>query len=85
MREKLCLMYKIGKSRPVFLDEEKRFIIKSYYEVKVIQLLSSIEVIAKVNEACFSHYLMRNRSRIRRGYEGIITNKGFSKSISLIS
>ena len=85
MKEKLCLTYKIGKSRPAFLDEEKRSIIKSYFAVRVTQLISSIEAIANVDEACFSHYLMKNRSWIRRGYEGIVTNKRFSGSISLIS
>ena len=85
MKEKLCLTYKIGKSRPALLDEKKRSIIKSYFAVRVIQILPNIDIIVNIDEACFSHYLMKNRSWIRKGYEGIVTNKRFSGSVSLIS
>ena len=66
MKEKLWLTYKVGKSRLALLNEHKHLIIKSYFAVRVAKLLPFIDIIVNVDEASFSHYLMKNRSWPRK-------------------
>ena len=75
MKEKLWLTSKLGKSRPALLNEQKHLIIKSYFAVRVAKLLPFIDIIVNVYETCFSHYLMKNRSWLRKGLYEIVTKK----------
>ena len=85
MKQEPWLTYKIGISRPDLFNEQKHLIIKAYFAVRIAKLLLYIDIVVNVDEACFSHYLMKNRSWFRKGHDQIVTNKRFLDSVSLIS
>ena len=85
IKDKLNLSYKIGKSRPSILEQDKNMLIKWYFSVRIAQILPRIKVIANIDEACFSHTLKNKRSWIKKGEEGVLTNVKYSGTISIIS
>ena len=85
LKENLRLSYKIGKSRLAKVDVDKNVLIKSYFAIKISQLLSQIDFVENIDEAWFSRNLTRKRSWFRKGSEDIVTNIKYSGSVSLIS
>ena len=66
IKEKLNLSYKIGKSRPSILEQDKNMLINWYFSVRIAQILPRIKVIANIYEACFSQTLKNKRSWIKK-------------------
>ena len=85
MKDNLRVSYKIGKSRPALLDEDKSILTKSYFAVKISQAIQHIKVMANIDEACFSLTLLKKRSWLRKGFEDIGTNIKHSDSMSWIT
>ena len=51
MKDNLRFSYKIGKSRPALLDEDKSILIKSFFAIKIAQTIQHIKVMANIDEA----------------------------------
>ena len=59
MKDNIRLSYKIRKSRPALLDEDKIILIKLYFAVKIAQTIQRIKVMSNIDEACFSLTLLK--------------------------
>ena len=81
----LNLKYKRGLSRLVNFDEEKSFIAKQWFAIKLWRMLDRFEVLINVDESSFSRLTKKNYSWIPKGKEQIIKNICFQNSWSLVT
>ena len=79
------MSYKRGKSRPVGLQKEKQDLLKCYFAINIIPVLSQYEILINVDESSFSRTTKTMYSWSKRGEASELTNIGFNNSTSLIT
>ena len=85
LKKSLNMSYKRGKSRPVGLQKEKQDLLKCYFAISIIPVLSQYEILINVDESSFSRTTKTMYSWSKRGEASELTNIGFNNSTSLIT
>ena len=79
------MSYKRGQSRPVGFDKKRQDLLKSYFAINIIPLLSQYEILINVDESSFSRTTKTMYSWSKKCWATELNNIGFSNSTSLIT
>ena len=84
LKRVLNMSYKRGQSRPVGFDKKRQDLLKSYFAINIIPLLSQYEILINVDESSFSRAI-NNVYVVKKGRATELNNIGFSNTTSLIT
>ena len=79
------MSYKRGKSRPVGFNKKRQELLKCYFSISVIPMLSQTEVLINVDESSFSRTMITMYSWSKKGEDSELAKIWFSNSTSLIT
>ena len=85
LKRSLNMSYKRGQSRPVWFEKNRQDLLKSYYAINIIQMLSQYEVIINVDESSFSRHTKAIYSWSKKDKATELNNIGFINSTSLMT